>query len=143
MRFKHGEGVRWSLELRRIAGAVGIEGTVNGTIDMECYRCLEVFPWPLSIRIREHALWLGEAGEEADEETASEYVVTDGVLDLEPILRDTIALAFPAKRVCDEACKGLCVQCGTNLNLEPCTCEPPPPDRRLSPLADLKKRLEQ
>jgi len=143
MEFAAGDSVTWSLELRRIAGAVEVSGEVSGEVTLQCYRCLEDFSYPFSLELREHALWLsGGPGEEA-EEISPDYVVTDGMLDMEPVLRDAIALAFPVRRVCSEDCKGLCVKCGANLNLEPCGCDTRPADVRLSPLAELKKRLEQ
>jgi len=140
--FKPGAGVSWSLELRRIAGAVEVSGTVVGAVTLLCFRCLEEFSFPLSLGLREHALWLNGAEGEPDEETSPDYMVVDGELDLEPILRDAIVLAFPVRRVCSEECKGLCVDCGANLNLEPCECVPRPADVRFSPLAELKKRME-
>ncbi len=140
--FFPGDDLRWSLELRRIAGAVEVAGDVVGEVTLTCFRCLESFSFSVSIKLREHALWLtGDTGEQA-EEAAPDYVVSDGMLDLEPILRDSVALAFPVRRVCDESCKGLCVRCGANLNLEPCGCDVRPVDVRLSPLAELKKKLE-
>jgi uncharacterized protein len=142
MEFEPGDAVSWTLELRRIAGAVEIAGEVSGEVTLLCYRCLEEFVFPLSLHLKEHAIWLNGAAEQ-DEEISGDYEVTDGVLDLEPVLRDAIALAFPVRRVCSEDCRGLCVRCGTNLNLEQCGCEQRPADVRLSPLAELKKRLEQ
>ena len=136
-----GAGVNWSMELRRIAGALEITGAVSGSVELSCFRCLEDFTYQLSVALKEHALWLNGEGEE-DSDTAEDYIVTDGVIDLEPVLRDAIALSIPAKRLCDESCQGLCSRCGANLNTEPCSCVPPPVDSRLSPLADLKKRLE-
>jgi uncharacterized protein len=143
MRFEPGEGIGWLLELRRIAGAVEISGEVRGTVTLQCYRCLEEFAFPLSLELREHALWLSGGPGDQSEEASPDYVVTDGMLYLEPVLRDAIALAFPVSRVCAEGCKGLCVKCGTNLNLEPCDCDRRPVDVRLSPLAELKKRMEE
>ncbi|MHB8895953.1 MAG: YceD family protein [Candidatus Geothermincolia bacterium] len=143
MRFDPGGSVQWTLELRRIAGAVEIAGVVSGTVTLLCFRCLEEFAFPLAIDMREHALWLSGGPGEESEETATDYVVMDGMLDLEPVLRDAIALAFPVRRVCTAECKGLCVKCGANRNLEECGCDTRPVDVRLSPLADLKKRLEQ
>lgn len=142
MRFEHGTAVSWSLELRRIAGALEISGQIEGNVKLECYRCLEEFVFPLKMQLREHALWLNGAGEEESDEPPSDYLVSDGMLDLEPVLRDTIALAFPVRRVCSDECKGLCAQCGANLNVEPCGCRPKPADVRLEPLAELKRRLE-
>lgn len=143
MDFGPGKSIEWALDLRRIAGAVEISGKVTGDVMLQCYRCLEDFTFPLSIELREHALWLSGGPGEEDEETSPDYLVVDGILDIEPVLRDAVVLAFPARRICDMECKGLCVRCGANLNLEPCTCEARPVDVRLSPLAELKKRMEQ
>jgi uncharacterized protein len=140
--FNAGDSVAWTIELRRIAGAVQIAGRVSGEVTLLCYRCLEEFTFPLSLVLKEHAVWLNGDGEQGEDMTG-DYEVSDGLLDLEPVLRDAIALAFPVRRVCAEECKGLCVRCGANLNLDPCGCEPRPPDARLSPLAEFKERLER
>jgi uncharacterized protein len=140
--FTPGEEVAWMLELRRIAGGVEIAGSINGVVTLSCYRCLEDFDFLLSLRVREHALWLSEEEFEDQEEAGLDYVVADGILDLEPVIRDSICLAFPVKRVCGESCRGLCARCGANLNLEPCGCDTAAVDSRLKPLEELKKRLE-
>ncbi len=140
--FLPGEQVEWRFEVRRIAGGLEITGGINGTVTLVCYRCLETFDFPLSLSVREHALWLSEAEMEEEEEPASEYMVTDGELDLEPIIRDNVALSLPVTRVCDEGCKGLCPRCGANLNVETCACDRGHVDARLKPLESLKTRLE-
>jgi DUF177 domain-containing protein len=140
--FEPGDEITWDFQVRRIAGGVEVTGTIAGVVTLTCYRCLEGFEFGLSLDVREHALWLSEAELEEDEEPATEYMVTDGVLDLEPIIRDTVCLAFPARRICDEACRGLCNACGANLNLETCGCDTGHIDARLKPLEELKKRLE-
>ena len=140
--FKPGDEVSWNLELRRIAGGVEVNGRVYGSVSLLCYRCLENYEYPLDLKVREHALWLGDSDLEEGEDEQAEYMVLDGVLDLESVLRDSISLAFPAMRVCDESCKGLCPICGTNLNLKTCDCFRGAVDERLKPLEQLKKRLE-
>lgn len=45
----------------------------------------------------------------------------DGVtLDLEAYLREALVLAFPLRWLCKEDCKGLCLECGGNLNRKAC-----------------------
>jgi DUF177 domain-containing protein len=140
--FGPGDEVTWVLELRRIAGGVEITGSIDGVVTLSCYRCLEEFEFPLSLKVREHALWLSEEDFQEQDESGLDYLVTEGILDLEPVIRDLICLAFPAKRVCDDSCKGLCVRCGANLNVAPCDCDRAVVDSRLKPLEELKKRLE-
>lgn len=141
--FVPGEDIEWRLEIRRIAGGVEVNGRITGEVTLSCYRCLEEFEFPLSLDVREHALWLSEHEMDEDDEQATEYMVTDGVLDLEPVIRDAVCLAFPARRVCDEGCRGICELCGASLNTDPCGCDTARVDARLKPLEELKKRLEQ
>ena len=44
--------------------------------------------------------------------------------DLTPELREGILLALPSYPICKEECLGVCVRCGTNLNIQPCSCPP-------------------
>lgn len=46
-------------------------------------------------------------------------------VDLTEDIRESILLAFPSYPVCRDSCKGLCAQCGANLNEETCNCKPP------------------
>jgi uncharacterized protein len=64
-------------------------------------------------------------------------------LELEDVLREQILLALPLKTICSENCKGLCAHCGTNLNLEQCSCAEPVEDPRWSVLKDIRNKLEQ
>lgn len=140
--FIPGGDIAWDVEIRRIAGGVAVTGSISGTVTLHCYRCLESFSHPFSLTVREHALWLSNGEVEDEEELVEEYVVDDGVLDLMPVFRDAICLAFPIQRVCREECRGLCKACGANLNVEECGCDLKVVDTRLSPLAELKKRME-
>lgn len=142
LEFAPGESIHWTLELRRISGGVEVEGDLYGTVDLECYRCLEGFEFPFRLRLREHVLIVPEGDLEHDDDYADEYLADGGVLDLEPLFRDAISLAIPLKHLCFEECRGLCPGCGANRNVEPCTCPERPVDARLSPLAELKRRLE-
>ncbi len=56
-----------------------------------------------------------------DAEAEIGYYQGDGVL-LEDVLREQVLLALPLKITCREECKGLCPQCGKNLNQEQCSC---------------------
>lgn len=43
-------------------------------------------------------------------------------IDLEPDVRECLLLAVPMKLICSPECKGLCSDCGANLNEETCEC---------------------
>jgi uncharacterized protein len=58
-------------------------------------------------------------------------------VDLEPLFREELVLAVPYAPLCKEDCKGLCSQCGADLNSGACGCRPPI-DPRLAALTKLK-----
>lgn len=59
-------------------------------------------------------------------------------LDLTPDVTDALILAVPEKLICQESCKGLCSQCGVNLNRASCTCRKDEIDPRWDALKKLK-----
>jgi uncharacterized protein len=58
-----------------------------------------------------------------DRETVDEEPYSGKLMDLARPLREQILLAVPPSPLCDEACKGLCPQCGKDLNQGDCGCE--------------------
>lgn len=45
------------------------------------------------------------------------------LLDLTPDIREDILIVLPQHFLCRDDCRGLCLQCGENLNSGSCTCE--------------------
>ena len=45
-------------------------------------------------------------------------------VDLGEEIRQEIIMANPARVLCSKDCKGICPQCGANLNIEQCKCVP-------------------
>ncbi|UCD15960.1 MAG: DUF177 domain-containing protein [Candidatus Omnitrophota bacterium] len=44
-------------------------------------------------------------------------------LDVDKDVREEVLLNFPMKLLCKPECKGLCLECGANLNKEKCKCQ--------------------
>ncbi len=59
-------------------------------------------------------------------------------IDLRDDIRENILLVIPMKHLCDEECKGLCPQCGTNLNFDRCNCH----ETRIDPRWEILKMLQ-
>ena len=59
-------------------------------------------------------------------------------LDLRPAVREEWLLAAPAFPLCREDCRGLCPQCGANLNEDPEHAHEAAPDPRWAKLSELK-----
>lgn len=59
-----------------------------------------------------------------NENDDDDYIIVENrVLDLEEIVNEEVSLSLPTKILCKEDCKGLCAQCGTNLNVNKCDCK--------------------
>jgi uncharacterized protein len=68
-----------------------------------------------------------------------EFSLYDGEeVDVSPLMREQLLLALPTRPLCSEGCRGLCPQCGANLNLKPCGCAEDKLDPRLDALRSLK-----
>ncbi|MGL5514994.1 MAG: YceD family protein, partial [Sporomusa sp.] len=58
-------------------------------------------------------------------------------IDIIDLIRENILLAAPIKPVCSQSCRGLCPECGINLNIHTCSCISTKIDPRLAVLEKL------
>jgi len=63
-------------------------------------------------------------------------------IDLDEMVLEQLELSLPSRVLCREDCRGLCPQCGADLNVEQCQCKPQI-DPRWRALADLKAEMEE
>lgn len=72
-----------------------------------------------------------------------EVAYYDGItLDIDLMVLEQIELAIPMQFVCREDCKGLCFNCGADLNEGACFCKNEKSDSRLSVLLDFQKKTD-
>lgn len=72
-----------------------------------------------------------------NEKDDDDYIVVENrMLDLSELINDEVSLSLPSKMLCKDDCKGLCPQCGANLNVSKCGCKKEI-DPRLSSLLQL------
>lgn len=119
-------------------------GTVRTALELPCSRCLEPFQLPVDASFDQRFLPASEMSTHDEREVQEEDVeisyYRDDQIDLNELLREQFYLALPMKPLCSEDCKGLCPQCGTNLNTASCACATAWEDPRLAPLRGLGKR---
>ncbi len=48
---------------------------------------------------------------------------TGSTIDITDYLCEMVSISFPVKILCDESCKGLCTNCGIDLNMDNCSCK--------------------
>ncbi len=74
-----------------------------------------------------------------NEENDDITVVSDMQLDLEEFCYPDIVMSLPTKVLCRDDCRGLCPDCGKDLNTGDCNCTKTEIDPRLAALAELLK----
>ena len=123
------------------ADAFTVTGRATTRLELSCSRCIEPFEVPIDASFELRYVPQSENTGEGEREIAEDDLVTayyrDGVLDIVELLREQFQLALPMKPLCSDACRGLCPQCGANLNLGSCGC-PPREDPRLRVLGKLR-----
>lgn len=100
-----------------------------------CRRCLRA----VTAEVDHRAGVLLVEGEDLDDPDAYAIPGRGTKLDLGGIIREELMLAVPDYLVCRDDCRGLCAQCGADLNEGPCGCRPEP-DPRWAALEALRAR---
>ena len=107
-----------------------------------CSRCLEPFTLPVDasfdLRYHPHALNTGEGEREVEEDDLTTAFYENETIDLGLLMAEQFYLALPMKPLCSVECKGLCPECGANLNRATCTCTRGWEDPRFAVLKRLK-----
>jgi uncharacterized protein len=121
--------------------AFRVQGRATTRLMLECGRCLDEIEVPVDARFELRYVPQVENEAESDREIAEDDLATsfyqEGSLDVIEMLREQFELALPMKPLCAESCRGLCAECGANLNRTKCGCEPRWTDPRLEPLKAL------
>jgi uncharacterized protein len=107
-------------------------------VTLTCVRCLVPFEHPLS---RDFHLTLVARTEESEGERETEkedvdlFLLEGNRFDLTDMVREQVDLALPMNPVCRNDCRGLCAQCGADLNRGSCNCPASASDPRWAALA--------
>ena len=103
-----------------------IEGIARFTAEINCAICGEKFvkeyQEPIKLEFLHQAPIVSSKTLQLSCDEVSRCYFQGEVLDLLPVLHDTILLALPLAPTCQTECKGICPGCGVNLNLETCQC---------------------
>ena len=108
-----------------------IRANIKTDLEMVCSRCLDTFIYPIDIDIEERFTTNSDCKDDED------IVVMDDVLDITEVVEASIISTLPIKRVCKNDCKGLCQECGCNLNNNACSCHKEDVDIRFDVLKSL------
>jgi uncharacterized protein len=133
-RFHADDPVQIRLRLEALSDGIVVNGVITSTWHGTCRRCAVPATGTLSSEV--HELYQQVVTD------AEAFELVGDQLDLTPMVREVMVLDAPISPLCRDDCKGLCLQCGLDLNTGSCSCVAPPADARWSALDDLKGKLD-
>lgn len=142
------EDLEWSGYLERQNARVRFAGSLKGRLELACDRCLEparvdvVRDFDLFFEQRDSLEYEENAEIELEEPDTRTSFMAGSELGLRDVITEQVLLALPMKPLCREDCRGLCAECGQNLNIASCDCTVPAVNPAFATLQALKKRLE-
>ena len=102
--------IRYDLTVEPAGKDLLVRGRVEAPLRLRCCRCAQFFSTMATVSSFLHAYDWDEHPEH---------------LDVSADVREDLLLEIPGFPLCDTRCKGLCPQCGQDLNSGTCGCPPP------------------
>lgn len=109
-----GSDVDLDLRLESVSEGVLVTGTVSGTTEGQCSRCLEPLDGTVTVFLTELFAYPDSATDQTTDDDEIHRIVDDRI-DLEQSVIDAIGLELPMSPLCSEDCVGLCQVCGVRL----------------------------
>tara|TARA_Y100001936_G_scaffold248329_1_gene295949 strand:+ start:909 stop:1439 length:531 start_codon:yes stop_codon:yes gene_type:complete len=132
----------------KIEQDINFSGELQAVLKVACTRCLNKFSYNIDTEIKAHfipldkAIFLGNEIEIKETEIEQE-TYEGGKIDLRRSVRDQVLLEIPLMHLCRENCKGICSECGSDLNSGQCECKNEGPiDPRFAMLKEIKDKLK-
>ena len=97
-----------------------VRGIARAVIESPCARCLAATETSVEAEVEE--AFIRDKGEEREADD-DQYMYSGHVLELDEAVRTALLLEMPSRVLCKEDCRGLCDQCGANLNINECSCQ--------------------
>ena len=102
-------------------------GKVTSAVRLTCSRCLTEYELPIS---SDFTIFYRQASGddpsedevELNDEDLISAVYTGEEIDLDGEIAEQVMLEVPFKPLCSESCRGLCTECGADLNTGECGC---------------------
>lgn len=128
--YRFEDPLRYDVRITNTTGAFLVTGTVRGVGTTECARCLDDIQVPVSGSVEGYFISADAGGEaesadeelEGEDEAEFDFLGPDNVIDLEPLLQAAILVELPLQPLCRPDCRGICQDCGINLNEGTCDC---------------------
>jgi uncharacterized protein len=136
--------IQGDLTVSREYENVRVTGRITAPLDLSCSRCLADFTsfvdtsFTIFFR-KENSITPSTEDElELGEMDLLSSVYSGDEIDLTHEIEEQVAMEIPLKPLCSDSCKGLCHECGIDLNTSSCSCSKEPERLTFSALKDFK-----
>jgi uncharacterized protein len=135
------------LRVEKMGSEVMVTGDLKAEGELQCSRCLKKFAGDISVPVDVVYRPVEELKGEDHHEITSEELDSDfysgDELDIINLLKEQVALNIPMKPLCNDLCRGLCPNCGADLNVTACSCSQRTVDPRFEKLGKLLKKRKE
>lgn len=118
-----------------VLGEIHVSGRLTAELTLVCSRCGQPFPYRLTVPFAE-VYSSQEVGPDSEGEQ-DKHQFSGDIIDITPEALRLLFEQLPMKPLCREDCRGLCLNCGADLNREACSCVRESIDPRWEKLRDL------
>jgi uncharacterized protein len=142
------DGVKVRGKLTKIEREVFFAGYVEAPVLVTCTRCLKPFLLQVKNKVQAHFVprvkqFSPGSEVEISETDIEKEIYEEDRIDLHGPIRDQVLLEIPLILLCQENCKGICPECGSDRNSESCKCKNDGEiDPRFAVLQKLKDKLQ-
>jgi uncharacterized protein len=112
------------------------------TVKIPCDRCLSDVPVRIPFSI-ERKLDMKLTEDERKGELDENSYLNGMDLDVDQLIYLEVLMSWPPKVLCKDDCKGICSQCGQNLNEGTCHCDDGPKDPRMAAISDIFRKFKE
>lgn len=134
------------LNIRIIGSELLVNGRMEGDVELQCSRCLNTYAARVESAVNVVYEPSSTVNKEEHHKLKSDELdigfYKNDTLDTDDVLVEQLLLNLPMKPLCSPGCKGICPECGADLNATSCNCSVSETDPRLKVLEQLLKRKE-
>lgn len=116
--------------LQKTGHQLALKARITAQGAFACDRCTAPFTLRLTPEYRMFYVTEETEAESLDPSEVQVIPVGLPIIDLTDDVRQTVLLSVPLKLLCKHDCRGLCPDCGTDLNTGTCACVSEPADSR-------------
>lgn len=128
--------VTYDGDIYKVGHSYEIAVNISFGFESQCARCTRPVTRQMETTLLGR-LEKQEYGSSENEDDIDTILLHDNFLDIDKYILMEIASSLPMKVLCGRECKGICPQCGKNLNEETCDCREETIDPRFEKLKDL------